>query len=130
MRRTKTILLALLCLLLMLAAAGCGENSDPLAIREFIIGDSVGTVEQRGSGADAEYVICITLPLETDYQNCTANITLADGASVSGESPCLKADVGGRMVLDLTREPRDLIVENGGQTRAYLFEIGLSRQGG
>ena len=129
MRRTKTILLALLCLLLMLAA-GCGQNSDPLAIREFIIGDSVGTVEQRGSGADTEYVICITLPLETDFQNCTANITLADGASVSGESPCLKTDVGGRMVLDLTREPRDLIVENGGQTRAYLFDIGLSRQDG
>lgn len=129
MRRTKTILLALLCLLLMLAA-GCGQRSDPLAIREFIIGDSVGTVEKRGSGENAEYVICITLPLETDFQNCTANITLADGASVSGDSPCLKADVGGRMVLDLTREPRDLIVENGGQTRAYLFEIGLSRQDG
>lgn len=129
MRRTKTIFLALLCLLLMLAA-GCGQNSDPLAIREFIIGDSVGTVEQRGSGGDTEYVICITLPLDTDFQNCTANITLADGASVSGESPCLKADVGGRMVLDLTREPRDLIVENEGQTRAYLFDIGLSRQDG
>ena len=62
MRRTKTILLALLCLLLMLAA-GCGQRSDPLAIREFIIGDSVGTVEKRGSGENAEYVICITLPL-------------------------------------------------------------------
>lgn len=129
MRRTKTILLALLCLLPVLAA-GCGQRGDPLAIREFIIGDSVGTVEQRGSGADAEYVICITLPLETDFKNCMANITLADGASVSGESPCLKADVGGRMVLDLTREPRDLIVENDGQTRAYLFDIGLSRQDG
>lgn len=129
MRRTKTIFLALLCLLPVLAA-GCGQHSDPLAIREFIIGDSVGTVEQRGSGGDTEYVICITLPLDTDFQNCTANITLADGASVSGESPCLKADVGGRMVLDLTREPRDLIVENEGQTRAYLFDIGLSRQDG
>lgn len=125
MRRTKTILLALLCLLLMLAA-GCGQRGDPLAIREFIIGDSVGTVEQRASGADTEYVICITLPLDTDFQNCTANITLADGASVSGESPCLKADVGGRMVLDLTREPRDLIVENGSSNRCYSFEIALS----
>ena len=125
MRRKKLVFLALLCLLLMLAA-GCGQNSDPLAIREFIIGDSVGTVEKRGSGDDAEYVICITLPLKTDFQNCTANITLADGASVSGDSPCLKADVGGRMVLDLTREPRDLIVENGSDNRCYSFEIALS----
>ena len=77
-------------------------------------------------GDDAEYVICITLPLKTDFQNCTANITLADGASVSGDSPCLKADVGGRMVLDLTREPRDLIVENGSDNRCYSFEIALS----
>ena len=99
---------------------GCGQNSDPLAIREFIIGDSIGTVEQRGSGKDAEYVICITLPIETDFQNCTANITLADGASVNGDSPCLKADLGGRMVLDL-------IIENGSSSRSYGFEIGLSR---
>lgn len=110
-----------------LLLGGCGQNSDPLAIREFIIGDSIGTVEQRGSGADAEYVICITLPLDTDFRNCAANITLADGASVSGESPCLRADVGGRMVLDLTLEQRDLIIENGSASRSYGFEISLSR---
>ena len=94
---------------------------------EPVVGCSVGTVEQRGSGKDAEYVICITLPLETDFQSCTANITLADGASVSGESPCLKADVGGRMVLDLTLEQRDLIIENGSSSRSYGFEIALSQ---
>ena len=125
MKRIAWLILLLLAVSLLLG--GCGQNSDPLAIREFIIGDSVGTVEQRGSGKDAEYVICITLPLETDFQSCTANITLADGASVSGESPCLKADLAGRMVLDLTRESRDLIIENGSSSRSYGFEIGLSR---
>ena len=125
MKRIAWLLLLLLAVSLLLG--GCGQNSDPLAIREFIIGDSVGTVEKRGSGAEAEYVICITLPLETDFKNCAANITLADGASVSGESPCLKADVGGRMVLDLTLEQRDLIIENGSDSRSYGFEISLSR---
>ena len=125
MKRIVCLLIAALSISLLLG--GCGQNSDPLAIREFIIGDSIGTVEQRGSGADAEYVICITLPLDTDFRNCAANITLADGASVSGESPCLRADVGGRMVLDLTLEQRDLIIENGSASRSYGFEISLSR---
>ena len=126
MRKKRIICLTLLCLLLALLC-GCGAQEDPLAIREFVIGNSAGTVEKRGSGKDAEYVICITLPLETDFQNCVANITLEDGASINGDSPCLKADLGGRMVLDLTLEPRDLIVENHGQARTYDFEIGLSR---
>lgn len=125
MKRIVCLLIAALSVSLLLG--GCGQNSDPLAIREFIIGDSIGTVEQRGSGADAEYVICITLPLDTDFRNCAANITLADGASVSGESPCLRADVGGRMVLDLTLEQRDLIIENGSASRSYGFEIVLSQ---
>lgn len=125
MKRIVCLLIAALSVSLLLG--GCGQNSDPLAIREFIIGDSIGTVEQRSSGADAEYVICITLPLDTDFRNCAANITLADGASVSGESPCLRADVGGRMVLDLTLEQRDLIIENGSASRSYGFEISLSR---
>ena len=126
MKRGARIMLLLL-LAVSLVLGGCGGNSDPLAIREFIIGDSIGTVEQRGSGKDAEYVIRITLPTETDFQNCTANITLADGASVSGESPCLKADLGGRMVLDLTLEHRDLIIENGSSSSSYGFEIALSQ---
>ena len=125
MKRIVCLLIAALSVSLLLGS--CGQNSDPLAIREFIIGDSTGTVEKRGSGKDAEYVICLTLPIETDFQNCTANITLAEGASINGDSPCLKADVGGRMVLDLTREPRDLIIENGSSSRSYGFEIALSQ---
>lgn len=125
MKRIAWLLMLVLSVSLLLCS--CGAQEDPLAIHEFVIGNSVGTVEKRGSGKDAEYVICITLPLETDFQNCVANITLADGASINGDSPCLKADLGGRMVLDLTLEQRDLIVENHGQARTYDFEIGLSR---
>ena len=54
MKRIAWLMLLLLAVSLLLG--GCGGNSDPLAIREFIIGDSVGTVEKRGSGADAEKV--------------------------------------------------------------------------
>lgn len=125
MKRIAWLLMLVLSASLLLC--GCGAQEDPLAIREFVIGNSAGTVEKRGSGKDAEYVICITLPLETDFQNCVANITLADGASINGDSPCLKADLGGRMVLDLTLEQRDLIIENGSSSRSYGFEIGLSR---
>lgn len=125
MKRIAWLLMLVLSASLLLC--GCGAQEDPLAIHEFVIGNSVGTVEKRGSGKDAEYVICITLPMETDFQNCVANITLADGASINGDSPCLKADLGGRMVLDLTLEQRDLIIENGSSSRSYGFEIGLSR---
>lgn len=125
MKRIAWLLVLVLSASLLLC--GCGAQEDPLAIREFVIGNSTGTVEKRGSGKDTEYVICITLPLETDFQNCVANITLADGASINGDSPCLKADLGGRMVLDLTLEPRDLIIENGSSSRSYGFEIELSR---
>ena len=55
MKRIVCLLIAALSVSLLLG--GCGQNNDPLAIREFIIGDSIGTVEQRGSGKDAEYVI-------------------------------------------------------------------------
>lgn len=125
MKRIAWLLMLVLSASLLLC--GCGAQEDPLAIHEFVIGNSAGAVEKRGSGKDAEYVICITLPLETDFQNCVANITLADGASINGDSPCLKADLGGRMVLDLTLEQRDLIIENGSSSRSYGFEIGLSR---
>ena len=68
MKRTVYLLIAALSVSLLLG--GCGQNSDPLAIREFIIGDSIGTVEQRGSGKDAEYVICITLPIPVFGSHC------------------------------------------------------------
>ena len=51
MKRIVCLLIAALSISLLLG--GCDQNRDPLAIREFIIGDSIGTVEQRGSGKDA-----------------------------------------------------------------------------
>ena len=45
MKRTVYLLIAALSVSLLLG--GCGQNSDPLAIREFIIGDSIGTVGGR-----------------------------------------------------------------------------------
>jgi len=101
--------------------------ADGLDILEFYIGESVGITEERIQGEDTEYVICIILPVDTDFKNCVANITLPEGAYVSEESPCWRTELGGRPVLDLTLEERDLIIVNGGGSRAYRFEIELER---
>ena len=49
MKRTVYLLIAALSVSLLLG--GCGQNSDPLAIREFIIGDRFG--RPHGAGSDA-----------------------------------------------------------------------------
>ena len=59
MKRIVCLLIAALSVSLLLC--GCGQNSDPLAIREFIICDSIGTVEQRGSGKDVPLAALLRL---------------------------------------------------------------------
>lgn len=101
------------------------EEGDPLGISEIVIGDSAGEAKKIIENGKVSYCIYITLPAETDFKNCIANITLPAGAKISEESPCLRADLGGRPVLDLSLEVRDLIIENGGETRAYRFTIDI-----
>lgn len=126
MRKKRIVCLALLGLGLTLLC-GCGAQAeDPLAIHELIIGGSTATIETEGRGADTRYSIHIALPLETDFYHCVVNLALADGASVSGDSPCLVTELAGRPVIDLTRDDRDLIVENGGKTRTYHFVVDLA----
>ncbi|MGI6089770.1 MAG: hypothetical protein ACOYEL_00010 [Saccharofermentanales bacterium] len=101
------------------------SSDDPLAITSFVIGESVGEARAVTENGETRYVIYITLPADTDFKRCIANIELAPGASVSLQSPCVVDDLGGRPVLNLTLDPRTLIVVNGDKERAYEFEIGL-----
>ncbi|MDI9460938.1 MAG: hypothetical protein ACOX3P_02010 [Saccharofermentanales bacterium] len=101
------------------------SSDDPLAITGFVIGESVGEARAVTEKGETRYVIYITLPVDTDFKRCIANIELAPGASVSSQSPCVVDDLGGRPVLNLTLDPRTLIVVNGAKERAYEFEIGL-----
>lgn len=138
-------LLVLILSMLMLAAGCSKENAlnggsessvepdgvyalaedDTLAICEIAIGDELGEAKRVVEAGETSYRVFITLPVGTDFKNCVANIELPAESEISGESPCLKTDLGGRPVLDLTLENRDLIIENGGETRAYGFEIEL-----
>ena len=121
------ILLLLLLALICLGACGKGQSAkeDPLAIKGFAIGDCVGQVETAQEGGTTKYVIVITMPSDADFTHCVANIELAEGASISKDSPCYIADLGGRPVLNLTLQDRDLIIVNGSDTRAYVFRIEL-----
>lgn len=123
-------------LLLLILLPGCGaldgvydlSTGDPLAIREFIVNNSVGEVKRVVEGGKERYMIFITLPQDTDFKQCVANITLPPGASISGDSPCLINDLAGRPVLNLILEQRGLIVNNNGETREYDFGISLSEE--
>lgn len=101
---------------------------DPLSIQEFVIGDSVGEAKRVVENGEERYVIFITLPLDTDFKNCVANIMLPSGAWVSGDSPAVVNDLAGRPVLNLTQENSSLIIANDGETREYGFEISLPEE--
>lgn len=118
-----------LLLLTLLLLTGCGaaaQEDDPLAIREFVIGSSAATIETETHGLARQYIIHIALPIETDFQRCAVNLVLAEGASLSGDSPCLVTELAGRPVIDLTCDQRTLIVENGGRTRVYSLVVDLA----
>lgn len=125
MKRIACLLIAALSVSLLLG--GCGQNSDPLAIREFIIGDSIGTVEQRGQRRGRGIRHLHHAAAGHGFPELRGQYHAGGRRVRQRESPCLRADVGGRMVLDLTLEQRDLIIENGSASRSYGFEISLSR---
>lgn len=127
MKKFLCLLLALICA--MLCLSGCGgeaaSGDDPLLIRSFVIGSSVGEVETVHEDGETHYFIRITLPDDTDFKRCVANIELAQGAALDMSSPCIVDDLGGRPVLNLTLENRTLVVEYDGKSRSYEFKIDL-----
>lgn len=126
MKKICCIVLTVLCLLPCLA--GCGKenaaNEEPL-IRNFVIGNSTAEIQTHTEDGETRYVIAITLPTDTDFKNCAANVELAPDAVLSMDSPCIVNELGGRPILNLTLAERDLVVTCGEQSQTYSFQIEL-----
>lgn len=126
MKKICCIVLTVLCILPCLA--GCGKvnaaNEEPL-IRGFVIGNSTAEIQTHTEDGETRYVIAITLPTDTDFKNCAANVELAPDAVLSMDSPCIVNELGGRLILNLTLEERDLVVTSGELSQTYSFQIEL-----
>lgn len=126
MKKICCVVLALLCVSLCLA--GCGKadaaNEEPL-IRSFVIGNSTAEIQPHTEDGETRYVIAITLPTDTDFTRCAANVELAPDAVLDMNSPCIVNELGGRPILNLTLENRDLVVTRGEQSQTYSFQVGL-----
>lgn len=126
MKKICCIVLTVLCILPCLA--GCGKvnaaNEEPL-IRDFVIGNSTAEIQTHTEDGETRYVIAITLPTDTDFKNCAANVELAPDAVLSMDSPCIVNELGGRLILNLALEERDLVVTCGEQSQTYSFQVGL-----
>lgn len=127
MKKICCIVLAVLCILPCLA--GCGKvnaaNEEPL-IRSFVIGNSTAEIQTRTEDGETRYVIAITLPTDTVFKNCAANVELAPDAALSiDDSPCIVNELGGRLILNLALEERDLVVTSSELSQTYSFQIEL-----
>lgn len=126
MKKIYCVVLAVLCILPCLA--GCGKanaaNEEPL-IRSFVIGNSTAEIQSHTEDSETYYVIAITLPTDTDFTRCAANVELAPDAVLDMNSPCIVNDLGGRPILNLTLPERDLVVTCGEQSQTYSFQIEL-----
>lgn len=126
MKKICCIVLTVLCILPCLA--GCGKvnaaNEEPL-IRGFVIGNSTAEIQTHTENGETRYVIAITLPTDTDFKNCAANVELAPDAVLDMDSPCIVNELGGRLILNLALENRDLVVTSGELSQTYSFQIEL-----
>ena len=126
MKKICCIVLTVLCILPCLA--GCGKvnaaNEEPL-IRGFVIGNSTAEIQTHTEDGKTRYVIAITLPTDTDFKNCAANVELAPDAVLDMDSPCIVNELGGRLILNLALEERDLVVTSGELSQTYSFQIEL-----
>ena len=126
MKKICCVVLALLCVSPCLA--GCGKanavNEEPL-ICSFVIGNSTAEIQAHTEDGETRYVIAITLPTDTDFKNCAANVELAPDAALDMDSPCIVNELGGRLILNLALENRDLVVTSGELSQTYSFQIEL-----
>lgn len=124
MKKICCVVLAVLCILPCLA--GCGKadaaNEEPL-IRNFVIGNSTAEIQPHTEDGETRYVIAITLPTDTDFKSCAANVELAPDAVLDMDSPCIVNELGGRLILNLALEERDLVVTSGELSQTYSFQI-------
>lgn len=132
MRRTKTILLALLCLLLMLAA-GCGGKATAAQpgskwdILSAKCGETECTVSvTKNWGGQETGLSCVVFILRTEGMDVTAvplKLKLAKGATLDETEPCIVSMDGTALVVDLTVEDPCVTVWNDGYSRSYCLRL-------
>lgn len=132
MRRTKTILLALLCLLLMLAA-GCGGKAtaaqqgskwDILSAKSGGAECTVSVTKNWG-GQETGLSCVVTIP-RSDGMDMTAvplTLQLSKGATLDETEPCIVSVDGMSLVVDLTVSDPCITVQNEGYTRTYCLRL-------
>ena len=132
MRRTKTILLALLCLLLMLAA-GCGgkataaQQGSKWDILSAKCGEADCTVSvtKNWGGQETGLSCVVTIP-RSDGMDVTAvplTLQLSKGATLDETEPCIVSIDGMSLVVDLTVSDPCITVQNEGYTRTYCLRL-------
>lgn len=132
MRRTKTILLALLCLLLMLAA-GCGgkETAAQQGSKWDILSAKCGETEctvsvTKNWGGQETGLSCVVFIPHSDGMDMTAvplTLQLSKGATLDETEPCIVSIDGMSLVVDLTVSDPCITVQNEGYTRTYCLRL-------
>ncbi len=132
MRRTKTILLALLCLLLMLAA-GCGGKATAAqqGSKWDILSAKCGGTEcavsvTKNWGGQETGLSCVVFIPCNEGMDVTAVplvLQLAEGATLDETEPCIVSMDGTSLVVDLTVEDPCVTVWNDGYSRSYCLRI-------
>ena len=132
MRRTKTILLALLCLLLMLAA-GCGgkataaQQGSKWDILSAKSGGAECTVSvTKNWGGQETGLSCVVFIPHSDGMDVTAVplvLQLAEGATLDDTEPCIVSVDGTSLVVDLTVANPCVTVWNDGYSRTYCLRL-------
>ena len=132
MRRTKTILLALLCLLLMLAA-GCGgkataaQQGSKWDILSAKCGETECTVSvTKNWGGQETGLSCVVFIPPTEGMDMTAvplTLQLSKGATLDETEPCIVSIDGMSLVVDLTVDDPCITVQNDGYTRTYHLRL-------
>ena len=129
MRRTKTIFLALLCLLLMLEA-GCGERAQQRSKWDILSaksGRQTCTVSvTKNWGGQGTGLSCVVFIPRTEGMDVTAvplKLKLAKGATLDETEPCIVSMDGTALVVDLTVADPCVTVWNDGYSRSYCLRL-------
>lgn len=129
MRRTKTIFLALLCLLLMLAA-GCGAATEERSKWDILSaksGRQTCTVSvTKNWGGQETGLSCVVFIPPTEGMDVTAvplKLKLAKGATLDETEPCIVSIDDMSLVVDLTVSDPCITVQNEGYTRTYCLRL-------
>lgn len=129
MRRTKTIFLALLCLLLMLAA-GCGETAQQRSKWDILSaksGRQTCTVSvTKNWGGQETGLSCVVFIPRSEGMDVTAvplKLKLAKGATLDETEPCIVSMDGTSLVVDLTVADPCVTVWNDGYSRSYCLRL-------